>query len=246
MDLIITFTYKLTTNYLAKLLRIGLGLRPLLSKVLICAILLSVGLILIGLNANNRSVTSAFNESGMFGDNITGILPSGVNNLGIEGVVILFVFIILVGVLVSLCLGAGSNVLLHTANSGRRCIIVLTEGPNTSGVLNLTVKGKLTTLDNTIITRDARSTGARVNINVIIFKLSDIVVKLSLFGHINFVGTAAVIVLNAIVCGTYLRVTIIVNLPDSCGGLLVTILFIITLLFNGAKGVGLGEERGGT
>lgn len=234
LTLLVSFLIKTLTKFIAKFVRIHLGMHSLLSNVVAVATLFSVGL-----RVTNSGLSVTHRGSAVFASPTAVSIFKSVS-LVLEGLVVSTVLVVIYGILLSLCFRAGGNFLLHTMNSGDMLMASLSGSGNAVGVVKLMVSGTLITLSNTITYRRRHSFSTAVKANRVIFNLTTIVVKAALFEHMDFVGNAATMVFNDMVCGTYVRVTVDLNLPTGLLGLVATILFLTVLILNGLRGNSIG------
>lgn len=182
-----------------------------------------------------------FKRSDVFsGTSMGKVFRSNLSGCGM--LIVILIVTIVDGMLLSLCVGAGSNFLLHTMKSGSMLIASLTGSRKGIGVLKLTVTGKLITLSKDVFYRRRHMFRVSDKANTVMVNLTDIVVKADLFGGVSFVGTAATILVKSIVCGTYITTTLGFFRPRSVG-LVATMLFLLVLMVNKRHEGGIG---GGT
>lgn len=245
LNLATTMFTNFTTKVIAKFLRAGTGVRPVLTKVLAVDDLCAIGVAIV--NTPGMSLVNG----GEFCSNFTSLFNRG-DSKSLPGVVLTTMVYTVYMTLLVVFFGAILNLYVETAKNGGSVMETSSVGASVAAMATLTVSGTLITLSNTIVTRARNFTSMGSNDNVVIVNLTSMVVNRIVFNGHSLSMKLISTIINSMVCEVVITFTLRAGMfSTGTLGLLSTIVITMALSIPTVGGTvsseGVGERNvGGT
>ena len=243
LSLLIAFGFGLLAGCLTGVLHVKLKLQPLLSGILVYTLLLSINLVLIKFGTGGQSIASIFGQKTIFNSGAANILPSTVGGMSIRKLIVLAIFVIVLKILMDLYLKTKSGMLLRATGSNQQYVVMLAKNPGMTKILGLAIGNGLAAISGAVIAQSTETANTTMGVGMVVFGLSSVIIGLSLFKRVGFMKATTMVILGTIIYKACLQIAVVIGLPSEYNKLLMTVLFVIALVFSGTLQGKSGKRR---
>lgn len=218
-----TVTTNVYSNFIATVLRAGLNISDLLTKVVIGATLCSIGVTIV----KNSSLVGVGEARAMFSvvGRALGDAPLGKE----KSVMITFVTMTVIVIFLMFFLEAELNLTVETAKGGTSVMGSSSVGPMFAAVMNLYITGSFATLSKYLLSRSRGSMSVGVKRKVIAVTLTSLLVNNAVLNENKVFIETINVMLKSFVFHLMCAITLEFGVPTFVLGLMSSIVIILTV-----------------
>lgn len=238
---LISFVLGMAAGCVTGLLNVKLKIRPLLCGILVMTALLSINLVIVMSGTDGLSIVSFFASPTIFSSGLAEIIPASIGGFALRTVTISFIVAILCKVLLDLFLKTKTGLLLRAAGSNHQYVTMMGRNPGNMKILGLALGNGFAALAGSVIAQQKGSADLQMGTGMVVAGLACVIIGLSLFGKLKFVGATSAVILGSIIYKACLSAALAMGLPTEYLKLLMAVLFTAALVASGA----LSKKQGG-
>lgn len=222
-------------------LHVKLGIRPLLSGILVSTALITVNLVgaVVG-NGGSFSgdgalsnVTISRSSPALFRVFPFTLLPETVGQVNLRQLVSFFVIALLVKLLLDAYLKTKSGLLLFATGDNAQFTTMLAKNPGTSKILGLALGNGLAALSGALIAQSRGNANQGMGLGMVVIGIASVIIGLSVFGKLRFMKPTTMVILGSVIYQACLGLASILGVPSSYNKLIMALLFTIALVLSG-------------
>ena len=205
-------------------LHVKLGIRDLLSGILVMTALLTINLLVTG----KQSVIYINKLPTIFTQGLVELLPQGL--YAYRRVIILLIVVVAVKLLMDLFFKTRLGLLLRAAGSNLQYVTSMAVNPGSMKILGLTLGNGLTALAGSVLAQQARSASVASGTGMVVMGLASVIIGTTLFKRVRFIKATTQVVIGSLVYKACLAVATLLKLDTVYLKLLMSVLFVIALV----------------
>ena len=222
-------------------LHVKLGIRPLLSGILVSTALITVNLVgaVVG-NGGSFSgdgalsnVTISRSSPALFRVFPFTLLPETVGQVNLRQLVSFFVIALLVKLLLDAYLKTKSGLLLFATGDNAQFTTMLAKNPGTSKILGLALGNGLAALSGALIAQSRGNANQGMGLGMVVIGIASVIIGLSVFGKLRFMKPTTMVILGSVIYQACLGLASILGVPSAYNKLIMALLFTIALVLSG-------------
>ena len=222
-------------------LHVKLGIRPLLSGILVSTALITVNLVgaVVG-NGGSFSgdgalsnVTISRSSPALFRVFPFTLLPETVGQVNLRQLVSFFVIALLVKLLLDAYLKTKSGLLLFATGDNAQFTTMLAKNPGTSKILGLALGNGLAALSGALIAQSRGNANQGMGLGMVVIGIASVIIGLSVFGKLRFMKPTTMVILGSVIYQACLGIASILGVPSAYNKLIMALLFTIALVLSG-------------
>ncbi len=223
------------------ILHVKLGIRPLLSGILVSTALITVNLVgaVVG-NGGSFSgdgalsnVTISRSSPALFRVFPFTLLPETVGQVNLRQLVSFFVIALLVKLLLDAYLKTKSGLLLFATGDNAQFTTMLAKNPGTSKILGLALGNGLAALSGALIAQSRGNANQGMGLGMVVIGIASVIIGLSVFGKLRFMKPTTMVILGSVIYQACLGIASILGVPSAYNKLIMALLFTIALVLSG-------------
>lgn len=223
--LIIAFFIGALAGAFTGFLNVGLKIKNLLCGILTMTALYSINYRIAG----TATVFMSMEKKTVFSD-ISNILPEVMS--GLSKIIALFLIMILAKFLLDLYLRTKSGFLLKTAGSNESLVSTLAQSPGKIKIIGLALSNGLVCLAGAVNCQYTRQFSVAGGTGTVVMGLAAVIIGTTMFKKLGFLRVTTGVILGMIIYKACTYAALASGLLPSDTNLVITVLFIVTLLFN--------------
>ena len=201
-----------------------LGIRDLLSGILVMTALLTINLLVTG----KQSVIYINKLPTIFTDGLVTLLPESL--YAYRRVIILLIVVAAVKLVMDLFFKTRLGLLLRASGSNLQYVTSLAVNPGHMKILGLTLGNGLTALAGSVLAQQARSASVSSGTGMVVMGLASVIIGTTLFKRVRFIKATTQVVIGSLVYKACLAIATLLKLDTVYLKLLMSVLFIIALV----------------
>ena len=205
-------------------LHVKLGIRDLLSGILVMTALLTINLLVTG----KQSVIYINKLPTIFTHGLVELLPEGL--YAYRRVIILLIVVVAVKLLMDLFFKTRLGLLLRAAGSNLQYVTSMAVNPGRMKILGLTLGNGLTALAGSVLAQQARSASVASGTGMVVMGLASVIIGTTLFKRVRVVKATTQVVIGSLVYKACLAIATLLKLDTVYLKLLMSVLFVIALV----------------
>ena len=242
--MILAFVIGCLAGSVTGLLHVKLGIRPLLSGILVSTGLITVNLVaaVVG-NGGSFSgdgalsnVTIARSSPTIFRVFPFTLLPETVAQVNLRKLVSFFVIALIVKLLLDAYLKTKSGLLLFATGDNAQFTTMLAKDPGSSKILGLALGNGLAALSGALIAQSRGNANQGMGLGMIVIGIASVIIGLSVFGKLRFMKPTTMVILGSVIYQACLGVASILGVPSAYKKLIMALLFTAALVLSGRLG----------
>ena len=206
------------------LLHVKLGIRDLLSGILVMTALLTINLLVTG----KQSVVYINKLPTIFTDGLVTLLPQSL--YAYRRVVILLIVVAGVKLVMDLFFKTRLGLLLRASGSNLQYVTSLAVNPGHMKILGLTLGNGLTALAGSVLAQQARSASVSSGTGMVVMGLASVIIGTTLFKRVRFMKATTQVIIGSLIYKACLAIATLLRLDTVYLKLLMSVLFIIALV----------------
>lgn len=206
------------------LLHVKLGIRDLLSGILVMTALITVNLLVTG----KQSVIYINKLPTIFTHGLVELLPEGL--YAYRRVIVLLLVVAAVKLLMDLFFKTRLGLLLRASGSNLQYVTSLAINPGHMKILGLTLGNGLTALAGSVLAQQARSASVASGTGMVVMGLASVIIGTTLFKRVRFIRATTQVMIGSLVYKACLAVATLLKLDTVYLKLLMSVLFVIALV----------------
>ncbi len=206
------------------LLHVKLGIRDLLSGILVMTALLTINLLVTG----KQSVVYINKLSTIFTDGLVTLLPQSL--YAYRRVAILLIVVAGVKLVMDLFFKTRLGLLLRASGSNLQYVTSLAVNPGHMKILGLTLGNGLTALAGSVLAQQARSASVSSGTGMVVMGLASVIIGTTLFKRVRFMKATTQVIIGSLIYKACLAIATLLRLDTVYLKLLMSVLFIIALV----------------
>lgn len=224
LALLVSFLAGCAAGACTGLLHVKLGIRDLLSGILVMTALLTINLLVTG----KQSVIYINKLPTIFTDGLVTLLPEAL--YAYRRVIILLIVVAAVKLVMDLFFKTRLGLLLRASGSNLQYVTSLAVNPGHMKILGLTLGNGLTALAGSVLAQQARSASVSSGTGMVVMGLASVIIGTTLFKRVRFIKATTQVVIGSLVYKACLAIATLLKLDTVYLKLLMSVLFIIALV----------------
>ena len=224
LALLVSFLAGSAAGACTGLLHVKLGIRDLLSGILVMTALLTINLLVTG----KQSVIYINKLPTIFTDGLVTLLPEAL--YAYRRVIILLIVVAAVKLVMDLFFKTRLGLLLRASGSNLQYVTSLAVNPGHMKILGLTLGNGLTALAGSVLAQQARSASVSSGTGMVVMGLASVIIGTTLFKRVRFIKATTQVVIGSLVYKACLAIATLLKLDTVYLKLLMSVLFIIALV----------------
>lgn len=224
LALLVSFLAGSAAGACTGLLHVKLGIRDLLSGILVMTALLTINLLVTG----KQSVIYINKLPTIFTDGLVTLLPESL--YAYRRVIILLIVVAAVKLVMDLFFKTRLGLLLRASGSNLQYVTSLAVNPGHMKILGLTLGNGLTALAGSVLAQQARSASVSSGTGMVVMGLASVIIGTTLFKRVRFIKATTQVVIGSLVYKACLAIATLLKLDTVYLKLLMSVLFIIALV----------------
>ena len=224
LALLVSFLAGCAAGACTGLLHVKLGIRDLLSGILVMTALLTINLLVTG----KQSVIYINKLPTIFTDGLVTLLPESL--YAYRRVIILLIVVAAVKLVMDLFFKTRLGLLLRASGSNLQYVTSLAVNPGHMKILGLTLGNGLTALAGSVLAQQARSASVSSGTGMVVMGLASVIIGTTLFKRVRFIKATTQVVIGSLVYKACLAIATLLKLDTVYLKLLMSVLFIIALV----------------
>ena len=224
LALLVSFLAGCAAGACTGLLHVKLGIRDLLSGILVMTALLTINLLVTG----KQSVIYINKLPTIFTDGLVTLLPEALYTY--RRVIILLIVVAAVKLVMDLFFKTRLGLLLRASGSNLQYVTSLAVNPGHMKILGLTLGNGLTALAGSVLAQQARSASVSSGTGMVVMGLASVIIGTTLFKRVRFIKATTQVVIGSLVYKACLAIATLLKLDTVYLKLLMSVLFIIALV----------------
>ena len=224
LALLVSFLAGCAAGACTGLLHVKLGIRDLLSGILVMTALLTINLLVTG----KQSVIYINKLPTIFTDGLVTLLPEAL--YAYRRVIILLIVVAAVKLVMDLFFKTRLGLLLRASGSNLQYVTSLAVNPGHMKILGLTLGNGLTALSGSVLAQQARSASVSSGTGMVVMGLASVIIGTTLFKRVRFIKATTQVVIGSLVYKACLAIATLLKLDTVYLKLLMSVLFIIALV----------------
>lgn len=224
LALLVSFLAGCAAGACTGLLHVKLGIRDLLSGILVMTALLTINLLVTG----KQSVIYINKLPTIFTDGLVTLLPESL--YAYRRVIILLIVVAAVKLVMDLFFKTRLGLLLRASGSNLQYVTSLAVNPGHMKILGLTLGNGLTALAGSVLAQQARSASVSSGTGMVVMGLASVIIGTTLFKRARFIKATTQVVIGSLVYKACLAIATLLKLDTVYLKLLMSVLFIIALV----------------
>ncbi|MDD6214075.1 MAG: ABC transporter permease [Firmicutes bacterium] len=203
--------------------------------------LLSGILVMTGLYSINYRIVGAPNEFLMNEPTIFDSIPQNSVVFEYKYLIILFIIVVAVKILLDLYLKTKSGFLLKSVGDNQGLVITLAQNPGKVKIIGLAIANGLVGLSGALYCQRSMQFDISSGTGTMVMGLAAVIIGTTVFKKMKFMKVTTGVVLGMIIYKACITIAISSGLQSSDTKLVVTVLFLVTLMLNSLP----GRKKGG-
>lgn len=224
LALLVSFLAGCAAGACTGLLHVKLGIRDLLSGILVMTALLTINLLVTG----KQSVIYINKLPTIFTDGLVTLLPESL--YAYRRVIILLIVVAAVKLVMDLFFKTRLGLLLRASGSNLQYVTSLAVNPGHMKILGLTLGNGFTALAGSVLAQQARSASVSSGTGMVVMGLASVIIGTTLFKRVRFIKATTQVVIGSLVYKACLAIATLLKLDTVYLKLLMSVLFIIALV----------------
>lgn len=206
-------------------LHVKLKIRNLLCGILTMTALYSVNYNIVGKASEtlNINVTTIFSQTNALFHGALG----GYNKL-----FAIFIITAAAKLVLDWYLRTKSGFLLRSAGDNEGLVVTLGQNPGTIKIIGLAVSNSLVSLSGALYCQYIRSFNVGSGTGTVVMGLAAVIIGTTVFKKIKFLNITTGVIIGMMVYKACIQIALIIGIPSADNNLIITVLFILTLMFN--------------
>lgn len=125
-----------------------------------------------------------------------------------------------------------SGFLLRSAGDNEGLVVTLGQNPGTIKIIGLAVANALVALAGALYCQYIRSFNVGAGTGTVVMGLAAVIIGTTVFKKIRFLHITTGVIIGMIVYKACIQIALIIGIPSADNNLIITVLFILTLMFN--------------
>lgn len=125
-----------------------------------------------------------------------------------------------------------SGFLLRSAGDNEGLVVTLGKNPGTVKIIGLAVSNALVALSGALYCQYIRSFNVGAGTGTVVMGLAAVIIGTTVFKKIRFLHITTGVIIGMIVYKACIQIALIIGIPSADNNLIITVLFILTLMFN--------------
>ena len=169
--------------------------------------------------------------------NVTTIF-SQVNNLlngvlgGYNKLIVIAVIAVIAKLVLDLYLRTKSGFLLRSVGDNEKLVITLGKNPGTVKIIGLAISNAFVALAGAIYCQYTRSFNVGSGTGTVVMGLAAVIIGTTVFKKMKFFRITTGVIIGMILYKACIQIAFIIGIPSADNNLIITLLFILTLMFN--------------
>ena len=214
-------------------LHIKLKIKDLLSGILVMTALYSI----------NYRIVGSPNEFLMGMPTIFDIIPQGAAIYQYRYLIILLVIAAVAKILLDLYLNTKSGFLLKSVGDNAGLVVTLAQNPGKVKILGLAIANGLVSLSGALYCQRAMQFDISSGTGTLVMGLAAVIIGTTVFSKIKFMKVTTCVILGMVIYKACITLAISSGLQSSDTKLVVTVLFLVTLLLNNIMPKAKGDKK---
>ena len=156
--------------------------------------------------------------------------------------IVLFVIMLVVKILLDLYLRTKSGFLLKSVGDNEGLVVTLAQNPGTIKIIGLAIANSLVSLSGALYCQRAMQFDISSGTGTMVMGLAAVIIGTTLFKKLRFLSVTTGVILGMIIYKACISIAISSGLQSSDTKLVVTVLFLLTMLLNGINGKGGAKD----
>ncbi len=209
-------------------LHVKLKIRNLLCGILTMTALYSVNYNIVGKASEtlNINVGTIFSQT----NTLFGGVPGGFNKL-----VVILVIAAAAKLALDWYLRTKSGFLLRSVGDNEGLVVTLGKNPGSVKIVGLAVSNALVALSGALYCQYIRSFNVGSGTGTVVMGLAAVIIGTTALKKLKFLGITTTVIIGMILYKACIQVALIIGIPSADNNLIITILFILTLVLNEFK-----------